>query len=410
MGVIDTLYLLFKSDSTQLRKDEEAIRKSNQQTTESFKGLTQSVGPVQSAFIGLARQAAAFATAGLALHTVISGLAEATRHAIDLSYLSDQLGVNIEQLDAWGYAVQRTGGTAAGFQQSLRGISNYFQTNPRIALAILPQLADTFQKLSRINAFRLGKVLGLDEPTILLLQKGRREVDAILTQQKELGIVTKQNAEAAKNYQNETNNLNHSFGSLWRTIAFEFLPEITKIKKNITPFVEYLTSHKDLVVGAFIAMGIAAAIFVAPLILAASPIISIIALVGALGAAFALVYEDIKGYYDGIDSFTGKIIAKLHSLRSGDYLKINSTGNDTLSDIITGKNQLALADNSPLSSQTSNSIFTSQSSQRNNSVNTGPITINTQATDAFGIAAGLGKGIQEHARYSNSFFDDGVQY
>jgi hypothetical protein len=402
MNVIETLYLLLKSDSTQLRKDEEEVRKSNQKTTESFNALTKSVNPVQSAFIGLARQAAGLVTAGLALHTVVKGLAEATAHATDLAYLSDQLGVNVEQLDAWGHAVERTGGTAAGFQQSLRGISNYFNTNPKVALAILPQLADTFQKLSRINAFRLGKVLGLDEPTILLLQKGRREVDAVLKQQKELGLVTKENAKAAEDYAIATQNTRHAFDSLWRTLAFTFLPSLTKVYNAITPIVQYLTSHKDLVVGAFIAMGAAAAFFVAPLIIAAAPVIGLIALITALGAAFALVYEDIKGYFDGINSLTGRIIAKIPA-----PIKRFFQDDGSADRILEAQRQLNAASGSSINSQTSNSIFSSQSNQRNQSVNTGPITIHTQATDAYGLAAGLGKGIQEHARYSNSYFDDG---
>ena len=41
-------------------------------------------------------------------------------------------------------------------------------------------------------------------------------------------------------------------------------------------------------------------------------------------------------------------------------------------------------------------------------VQTGPITVQTQATDAQGIAGALGKGLQQELRGAIDEFDDGV--
>lgn len=44
-------------------------------------------------------------------------------------------------------------------------------------MGVLPELAESFEKLSKQESAALGQKLGLDQGTIMLLRRGRREVE-----------------------------------------------------------------------------------------------------------------------------------------------------------------------------------------------------------------------------------------
>lgn len=437
MLILETFYILFKSDASEVKKGAEEAEKSTKKLNESLNNVGKSSERVGKSFLELARAAAAFIGAGAAIYSVYHGITEASNYANELGNVSRALGVNASELDAWGNAVQRTGGTAQGFQQSLRGLAQHFGTSAAIALKALPQLAGVFQRLGNFRAQQYGKILGLDESTILLLQQGRREVESIIRRQKELGTVNVVNTEVARKYSIANSELNIAFRSLYLTLGQTAIPALTKLYNILIPIVEYIKNHKDLVIGAFIGIGIAAGIMLAPFIIANAVVIGIAAGISALIALFAIAYEDIKAFYEGNSSLTGDILKKWPIVGTvvGGIFKFWKAEIDTLikafkflqsvvdkiGSFFSGSKKLTLdienakgiindASQSPLGSQTSNSIFNSQSYGRNTSVNTGPITVHTQATDAVGISKGLGKGIQEHLWQTNNYFANGESY
>lgn len=73
-----------------------------------------------------------------------------------------------------------------------------------------------------------------------------------------------------------------------------------------------------------------------------------------------------------------------------------------------GQQQLAAATRSPLTSTTSNSISHTLKQGGDRNVTVEKIEVNTQATDAEGIAAHVGQTMGSHLRQANSQFDDGV--
>lgn len=77
-----------------------------------------------------------------------------------------------------------------------------------------------------------------------------------------------------------------------------------------------------------------------------------------------------------------------------------------------GKNAVVAADRQPTNSMTSNSIINNTSNKptqnRTVQVTTGPITIQTQATNGSEVGAAVGKGIQDHIKQANDEFDTGV--
>lgn len=76
-----------------------------------------------------------------------------------------------------------------------------------------------------------------------------------------------------------------------------------------------------------------------------------------------------------------------------------------------GRAQVSAAEASPMNARNSGSIANSisnKSTTKTTTVTTGPITVNTQATDGNAVASALGKSLQSELRKANDEFDNGV--
>lgn len=89
----------------------------------------------------------------------------------------------------------------------------------------------------------------------------------------------------------------------------------------------------------------------------------------------------------------------------------NKVGNTIPGSVGAAQQSVARASAMPLNSSSSAAIANShQSNTKNLAVNTGPITINTQATDPNGVAKAVGSGIGEHVDTAISHYASGVSY
>jgi hypothetical protein len=421
MSILETFYILFKGDNTDLKKSakesERAVENLSGTLKNTFEKVDLQTSKVNKSFYELAKAAAAFVGASAAAYTVFHKTLAASQYAGELGNISKALGVNASELDAWSNAVQRTGGSAAGFQQSLNGIAKHFGVSAGIALKTLPQLADAFKRLGNFRAQYYGKLLGIDEATILLLQQGRREVEAVIARQKELGAVTEKDIEIANKYKIANLELSLAFRSLYLSLAQDVVPILTKAYEKLVPVIQYIRDHKDLVIGAFIGIGIAAAVMLAPFIAANAAIIGVGVAIATVIGLFAIAYEDIKAYIEGNQSLTGDLLKRWTNVKNlfHDVLEV-------LKKIFQYSSIPGLSTAISLAQNASGKIveyatpylqsispFYNKSFDNNATIN-GDIIINTQATDANGIAAEINKGILSHFWHSNNQFADGAQY
>lgn len=415
MAILDTLYILFKSQGAeQVVKDEQKIEKATDDLEKSLDGLEGSFKGVGSELVNIGKSLAGVGAALLTATSLFNSMKAAVSNVQDLSRLSNTLGVDITTLDMWGKAVTQAGGDANTFNSSVKSLADNLGTSPKVALQSLLPLADAFQKLGRYRALQYGKKLGLDEATILLLQRGRRAVQGVLEEQKRLGLVTQRDKEITDAYTQSLYKSQTAYSSLARAVAMEVLPSLTKFFDVIaTPAFEYLTDHKDLVIGALIAIGAAATIAAAPFI----PMLATITAIVAALAALALAYEDVKFYFEGKKSLTGDIIARGNKQFYDPQSNTGDTNSPSLFDSLRakylenlgkGKNAVSTASGSAIGSQTSNSILNSSSADRQSTVNVGDVTINTQSTDAQGIREEFQKNLDAHFWQSNNQFANGL--
>jgi hypothetical protein len=416
---MDTLYVLFKGDNSDLKTKASESKKVVEDLGRSFMDMATSFTSV--------------ITSALTTGALVAGIKSASAYAQQLDLASRQLNVNVEDLSAWGDAVRRTGGSVEGFESSLKGLATHLGVTNATALKLLPQLADGFQKIGRIRSQNYGQMLGLDESTILLLQQGSRAVDDLLKRQKELGVVTKLDAETSRKFSFAIQDTEHAFRSMFLAVADSVLPVLTKLSEVLIPTALYFRQHSDFIVGALYAIAAAAGVAAIAMGALTSPFVIAAAAVGL----FALAYDDLETFFKGGDSLIGRaaqrwpllfeIIAKsFRSIRDSakylkdalglgngaDNLKLLGLGDDNgalQTSLKDAKGKINEASSSVFNSQSSNSIFNSaQRSTTGGDITISEINIQTQATDADGIAGALQKGIREHLWNANSNFDDGI--
>lgn len=458
-GVFETLYLLFDADTDGLKKGENEAKKS-----------TDNIAGMFTRAAGIA--AAAFAAAGLGQKI----MAQAALND-QLGDTASLLGVNAQQLDLWSQAAVMADGTAEGFQGSLKSLAGeaaaiatkgtsrlkpFFDElgismvdangKARDVMQVLPELAEAFEGLGKQESLGMGRKMGLDEGTIMLLQRGRRGVEELTGRMEALGVVSEAATEAAGAY-DEQSKVTARIFELMASKATEYvLPALTAIQKGFEMVYSFIQQHPDLIKGVGIAFGVAGAVIFASYVpamwaaasatlAAAAPFLLVAAAVGAIGLAFALAWEDIQIWQAGGDSLIGSWLGSWNDFSSsvGDIVDTimgyiqklvdaymaardlvsqgiemganayDSTVGAASGWIEKGANMIGAADSSPMNSTTSSAITNGNSSvSKDNSVKIDKIEVNTQATDAEGISKGLMGGLQQHFSAAIDQSDDGL--
>lgn len=323
------------------------------------------------------------------------------------------------------------------------------------------RLSDAVQGMSKSDAVFRIKELGItDNRTVEMVLKGRKELERMLNVQKESGVITKEQALQAQEFTNSMNRLRGSLDTAGTGFMTLLIPALQKGVEWLTKIVDWASEHKDFIVGFFVAVaGIVAAMYLPAMIAAAAatlaatwPLIAIGAAVAAVAAAFALAYDDIMNFIDGNDSFIGSIFEKYPMVKDIIYSIIDAfklmgsaivavfefvgsmwraqfemimQGVDMVvagakriggffgfggGDVAAGQQQVAAAAASPLNSATSNSISnTVASTNRENNVQVGQVVVNTQATDANGVAKDIGGSLNDQLAQLDAEFSTGVE-
>jgi hypothetical protein len=406
-----------------------------------------------------------------------------------MAHFSRSIGLNMVEVGAWSQAVIRAGGSAEGFQSSVASLTGQltefsltgggqigetfarlgiqaFNSGGKIktAFEVLPELADKFEQMGKAQAVNFGQKLGLDIGTILLLQQGGRSVDALIRKQKELGVATEADAEAAIEFNIAWQNFVQRSQRGIIDLANIILPTLEGILDSFGDFVQFFKDNEELVTGFF--FGVAAAItakYLPAMIRAGiatyaalAPFLLIAAAIAAVGVVVALVYEDIVKFNAGQNSLIGEIIKKwpivgeiiesvkntfvslfeiatkvfdiISKIVSMDFSDAFESFKDLLPDadtfkdlftmpefmeqfrinMETGKSAFMEAQNNPLSAQTSNSISNANTANRSTSVSVGSVSVDARGGNSEEIAAGVGTALTDQMKQAVSDFDDGV--
>lgn len=251
-----------------------------------------------------------------------------TSEADALGKLSKMVNANIEDLDAWGQTVARSGGSAEGFYGTIELLSGQLakvaQTgSSRLAMLIgdkvdvgelgrqkdvfefLMDMAELSQTMSKQEFFGVARAAGIgDKGLISVLSEGPAKVKDMIHAQKEYGVYTSEDAQIAETFNDAVDNLMQTIvrgsGIIWKMI----LPAVSAFTETLSKFVTYLRKHETFVKAFFIGLAAVIMYYAVPafVALAASILANPITWLIAAVAALALVFEDLAVWANGGES------------------------------------------------------------------------------------------------------------
>lgn len=390
MSILESLYIQVKLETDQLKKGLSDTQAQVKQLESDFGGLSRAGDHVGQSFDNVLRSAVGLFAGFASFHAILSGASGAVAGIREVGRAARELNVDVSALDAWGAAVERSGGSASGFQSSLRSLASAMGTTNEIALRALPRLADAFAKLNPVQAQNYGKSLGLDQSTILLLQQGRREVEATIRQQQRLGVVTKEQAENTRKFDESLYDVTRAYQNFYREFTAPIIPYFTQA-------LQWALDNKGFVKDAFVFMAAGVGVLSLALVRLNPPLAAAVAALSVLSAGYAAVKDDINARTEGRPSIIGTL-EELPLKLSGKILNFLGYGdeNDLLgSAAIKGMAQAPLTQNigAPKAPMT---------------ITIGDVNINTAATDAAGIALHAANSLKTQIGMAISQIDNGV--
>lgn len=344
MALLDELLIRIVADSSGVDRSIDESRKKTDGLTDSLGHTESQAKSTGQALAGFAAKAVGALTAVLGVSETISKVVERAGMIAELQRTSTALGVAIEDLDAFGKAAEQAGGDAQGARDSLTDMSEAlgealsdkesgrakaFQAlgvaitdangKAKDGLTGILDLASAVEGLDRSTAVFKIKELGItDNRTVEMILKGRKELERMLAVQKAQGVVTKESADRAAKFNDALFSLRGTLSNASNSFLDSLIPALTKVVEWLGKVADFAMKHKDFIVGFFIAIGaVIAGIYLPAMIAAAAatiaatwPLIAIGLAIAAVGAAFALIYEDIMNFIDGNDSFIGQVFEK----------------------------------------------------------------------------------------------------
>jgi len=298
-------------------KTKDAIKKSGGEIEESAKKSTVSMDGLR----GMVLELFAAFTAGRGLKDFI---ADVTVADAETGRLAKTLDTSTESLSSWQGAAKLVGGSSQGVTGSIQNLVTQFQqfrltgessiipymnvlgvsmTDARGQMRdmgdVLLELADKFKAMDPARAAAFGKALGFDQGTINLLIQGRKAVEEMLARQKELGVITKDDAKAGADLVSAWGELIQASTSMGRTLLTWLTPAMVALNKALTELAIWARQHGPFLQALFIGLSAVATGFAVALLV---PVAELIALTAALTAAvigIALLYDDWKTWTEG---------------------------------------------------------------------------------------------------------------
>lgn len=324
-NVVETIFVKLGLDGTAYNRDADKAVKTNDKLNKSIKNTDKAVS-------GVAKKLGGFFSA-IAVATGVSKLIDEVAKLNDeLFHLEKNLGMSSQSIKAWQGAAGAMGGSADGMTNSMKSLNmtmndfvvmgdtsmlpymnalgvSMVDTNGKIRDTdkVMLDLADSFSKMDREQAFSIASKMGIDEGTFNTLVQGRQEMEKMIEYQKTMYQSSEAELQVSRDLQKNRALIGQQWESMKTMLANTLIPLFLKMSEVVLGVFEYLQKHQGAVrnffkilsfaIGAvlvpvLVKAAAAAVAFLAPILLAAAPVL-------ALGAAFGLLYDDYKTWAEG---------------------------------------------------------------------------------------------------------------
>ena len=271
-----------------------------------------------------------------------------------LENLSRNLGMSRKELQAWQGAATMAGGIEqglTGYMQKLSGSMTrlvmmgdtsmlpYFNAlgvsmldssgKARKLDDVMLDLSDRFSKMDRVQAYNMGKMMGMDDGTVNVLMRGRSELERMAKAQEKLYRSSDKDVQNSIIFNEKKAYLAQQWASLLQMIGDALIPVLTKAVELASGLMQVLIDNGPIVTAVFYGLsaiiggkfllslvsgagwlgsivkiltgglipalgGVGAAIWTA-----VAPLLPAIAIIAALAGAFYLLYDDYKVWARG---------------------------------------------------------------------------------------------------------------
>ena len=302
-----------------------AIQGVSKKTTEMGNAFEQQTEKGVKGFLSL-QNAVKGVAATLAAAFVKTGIVQFTEQAAALDRLSQSVRDNVEDLQAFGEAIKREGGSVEGFNGTVKKLNDEINAIPltggrspllmglvrlgvnfrnldgsmKKPLDTLKDLSARFSKMSLVRSLAIGKKLGLDEPTIRLLQKGRKGLDELIAKYKDLGVMSAEDVKNGAKLNKVFQDYRQIITFLGMRMAGYFLPIAEKISNWFIKAAKWVKDNERVFKAAITTIGavITASLIKPILALVSNPVLMGLA---ALAAAIMLIVEDFMAWKEGAE-------------------------------------------------------------------------------------------------------------
>ena len=249
-----------------------------------------------------------------------------------LFFLEKNLGMSSQTIQAWQNAAGAMGGSADGMTSSMKSLNtamndfvvmgdtslmpymnalgvSMMDVNGKVRDTdkVMLDLADSFSKMDREQAFSLASKMGIDEGTFNTLVQGRKEMEKMIEYQKTMYKSSEAELEVSRNLQRNRALLGQHWESMKIMMANALMPLFLKASEVLLGMFEYLQKNQKSVQAVFKGIAFALTAILIPSLVKATvaalafiaPFAPFILVVGALGAAFGLLYDDYKVWAEG---------------------------------------------------------------------------------------------------------------
>ena len=305
--------------------------------SDAKKGMSEVTGAIQGGVSKITGMLGGLTAAFAGVFAVGSAFSDYLNSADAMAKFSRSIGANIEDVHAWSEAVIRSGGSAEGFQGSVKGLTTQLSKmatlgkskagnvlaavgidpgevgRQRDAFDVLMDISDKMQTMSAAEATGFGQSLGLDVGTINLLREGRDGVKDLIRHQKELGVYDEATAKAAEDFNDAMADTKQAFTVLVATIGSAVLPALKTFLQYVSRFVAFLRQNQDTVKIFFTMIAALITTLLIPTIMRLFAAILTNPITWLLGALvlLAIALEDLWGWMNGKDAEFAELWAKL---------------------------------------------------------------------------------------------------
>lgn len=419
MSLLETFFLKFQSDGLkEISAETEGTTQKADKMGNSFVSMSNKVLKALAPVAGL--------TALLNRSLAFASLGE------EMSFLAQNTGMAVEKFQALAIAAENYGGSAEGIAGSMQGlnanlnnmrlgkggggvedaaitygINLYGKNGLATADELLMNVAKRFESLNSMQQIDLGQRLGLDEGTIRLLQTGVANVQAELERGRKYSLFSAEDVKNSRKFERTMRDIKLGLAQIFGVVARSLLPAFTWVGDKVSRFIDLINGNASFIKGFFLALSAILTVLAVKSGLAFLPFIGAIALITAVSAAIGLLIDDIVNFWQGNESLLGTFIEAVKNvftalwdfLKEGfnsvlEWLKGTKVGklfglseekeNPEQANMAEAKRKLELTQ-TPWASVPQGSVSTSYANT-SQSVRVDNVTINTQATDAQGIA------------------------